>query len=46
MDERESRPALREYLMFLALIVVISGAGLWLLGGQTSQILSATSGTI
>ena len=46
MDDRDPRPALREYLAFLALLVVISGAALWLFGGQTSQILSATSGSV
>ena len=46
MDDREPRPAIREYLVVLAVIVAISGAALWLFGGETKEILWTTSGGI
>jgi hypothetical protein len=46
MDERAPRPRLRVYLAFIAVIVAISGAAVWLFGGQTPMILMNASGTV
>jgi hypothetical protein len=41
-----TEPALRDYLAAIALIVVVGGLALVLLGCQTSRILSNVSGPI
>lgn len=46
MDDREPGPSVRTYLAVIAVIVVLSGTALWLLGGQTSKVLMTVSGTI
>jgi len=43
---RHTGPALRDYVAAIALIALVGGLALVLLGCQTSRILSAVSGSV